>query len=124
MRELKLLQIGILMCIYTPNVSANLMEKTIPWKEDKWEEGRRSIPTLIPAIASINETLLIIQCTTECSDITVCITGEDGFFYEEIFFSYESHLITIDLANAPKGSYTLHLTNQWNDHLTGSFEIS
>lgn len=117
------LLVSILTGIYALNLSARIMGDDIDFDGDGWKEGKRSVTTVIPVTASINETLLTIQCTTGRSDITVCITGNDGFSYEETYPASEAHLITIDLASAPKGSYTLSLANQWGDHLTGNFEI-
>ena len=122
-RCISFLLISILAGIYAFNLSAKVMDDDIDWARDEWEEGKRSITTVIPVTASINETLLTIQCTTGRSDITVSITGNDGFSYEETYPASEAHLITIDLASAPKGSYNLSLSNQWGDRLTGQFEI-
>lgn len=130
MRKQKLVQkcisfllISILAGIYAFNLSAKVMGDDIDFDGEDWKEGKRSVTSVIPVTASINETLLTIQCTTRRSDITVCITGNDGFSYEETYPASEAHLITIDLASAPKGSCTLSLTNQWGDHLMGQFEI-
>lgn len=117
------LLVSILAGIYAFNLSAKVMGDDIDLGGNRWDEGKRSVTTIIPVTASINDTLLTIQCTTGRSDITVCITGDDGFSYEETYPASEAHLITIDLANAPKGSCTLDLTNQWGDHLMGQFEI-
>lgn len=130
MRRQRLLQkcisfllIGMFACFYAMNLSAKVMGDDIDFDGDSWEEGKRSITTVIPVTAAIHDALLTIQCTTGRSDITVCITGEDGFSYKETYLSSEAHLITIDLASTAKGSYTLDLTNQWGDHLTGIFRI-
>ena len=130
MRKQKLVQkcisfllISILAGIYAFNLSAKVMGEDIDFDGEDWKEGKRSVTSVIPVTASINETLLTIQCTTRRSDITVCITGNDGFSYEETYPASEAHLITIDLASAPKGSCTLSLTNQWGDRLMGQFEI-
>ncbi len=117
------LLVSMLAGIYAFNLSAKVMGDDIEMNGNKWNEGKRSITTVIPVTASINETLLTIQCTTGRSDITVCITGNDGFSYEETYPASEAHLITIDLASAPKGSYNLSLSNQWGDRLAGQFEI-
>lgn len=129
MRKQKLLRkcisfllIGLLAGFYALNLSAKVMDDDVDMRGE-WEEGLRSITTVIPVTASINGVLLTIQCTTGRSDITVCITGDDGFSYEEMYPASEAHLITVDLASAPKGSYTLSLVNQWGDRLTGIFGI-
>ncbi|MDD2952254.1 MAG: DUF3244 domain-containing protein [Parabacteroides sp.] len=117
------LLVSILAGIYAFNLSAKVMEDDIDFDGEDWKEGKRSVTTVIPVTASINECLLTIQCTTGRSDITVCITGDDGFSYEKMYPASEADLIIIDLASAPKGSYTLCLANQWGDHLMGKFEI-
>ena len=122
-RCISFLLISILAGIYSFNLSAKVMGDDIDFDGEDWKEGKRTITTVIPVTASINETLLTIQCTTGRSDITVSITGNDGFSYEETSTASEVHLITIDLASAPKGSYNLSLSNQWGDRLTGQFEI-
>ncbi len=122
-RCISFLLISILAGIYSFNLSAKVMGDDIDFDGEDWKEGKRTITTVIPVTASINETLLTIQCTTGRSDITVSITGNDGFSYEETYPASEVHLITIDLASAPKGSYNLSLSNQWGDRLTGQFEI-
>lgn len=129
MRKLKLVQksisfllVSILTSIYAFNLSAKVVGASVVF-DGSWEETRRSITTVIPVTASIDGSLLTIQCTTGRSDITVQVSGADGFLYEKMFPASEAYLIIIDLSNAPKGSYTLDLTNQWGDHLTGDFEI-
>lgn len=122
-RCISFLLISILAGIYSFNLSAKVMGDDIDFDGEDWKEGKRTITTVIPVTASINETLLTIQCTTGRSDITVSITGNDGLSYEETYPASEAHLITIDLASAPKGSYNLSLSNQWGDRLTGQFEI-
>ncbi|WP_439809556.1 DUF3244 domain-containing protein [Parabacteroides distasonis] len=117
------LLVSMLAAIYVFSLSAKVMGDDIDFDGEDWKEGKRSVTTVIPVTASINETLLTIQCTTGRSDITVCITGNDGFSFEETYPASEAYLITIDLASAPKGNYTLSLANQWGDHLTGNFEI-
>lgn len=121
-RCISFLLISILAGIYAFNLSAKVMGDDVGLN-GKWQEGKRSITTVIPVTTSINNSLFIIQCTTGRSDITVSITGNDGFSYEETYPASEAHLITIDLASAPKGSYNLSLSNQWGDRLTGQFEI-
>ncbi len=129
MRKQKLLRkcisfllIGLLAGFYALNLSAKVMDDDVDVRGE-WEEGLRSITTVIPVTASINGVLLTIQCTTGRSDITVCIIGDDGFSYEEMYPASEAHLISVDLASAPKGSYTLSLVNQWGDHIMGEFNI-
>ncbi|WP_297905753.1 DUF3244 domain-containing protein [uncultured Parabacteroides sp.] len=130
MRRLKLVQkcisfllVSLLTCIYALNLSAKMMGDDIDFDGEGWKEGLRSIITVIPVTASINGTLLTIECTTGRSDITVHITGADGFSYEKMYPASEAYLITIDLSSIPKGACTLDLTNQWGDLLTGNFEI-
>lgn len=114
---------SILTSIYTISLSAKTMETDIDLNEDNWEEGEKSITIELPITATIDGSLLTIQCTSGRSDITVCIVGVDGFSYEKMYPASEAYLIAIDLSVAPKGSYTLDLTNQWGDHLFGTFEI-
>lgn len=116
------LLVSMLAAIYAFNLSAKVMGDDIDLG-DRWDEGKKSISTIIPVTASIDGSLLTIQCTTGCSDITVCITGEDGLSFKERYPASEAHLITIDLSGTSEGAYTLDLTNQWGDHLTGTFEI-
>lgn len=113
---------SMLAVIYAFNLSAMVMGDDIDLGE-RWREGKKSISTIIPVTASIDGSLLTIQCTTGRSDITVCITGEDGLSYKEMYPASEAYLITIDLSGISEGSYTLDLTNQWGDYLTGTFEI-
>lgn len=117
------LLVSILTSIYTFSLSAKTMETDIDLNGDNWEEGKKSITIELPVTASIDGSLLTIQCSTGRSDITVRIQGGDGFLYEKMYPASEAYLISIDLSYAPKGSYTLDLTNQWGDHLSGIFEI-
>lgn len=117
------LLVSILTSIYTFSLSAKTMETDIDLNGDNWEEGNKSITIELPVTASIDGSLLTIQCSTGRSDITVRIQGGDGFLYEKMYPASEAYLITIDLSYAPQGSYTLDLTNQWGDHLSGIFEI-
>lgn len=122
-RYISFLLVSLLAGIYAFNLSAKVMGDDIEMNGNKWNEGKRSITTVIPVTASIDGSLLTIRCTTGRSDIMVCITGDDGFSYEETYPVSEAYLITIDLASAPKGSYILNLTNQWGDHIMGEFNI-
>lgn len=117
------LLVSILTSIYTFSLSAKTMEADIDLNGDNWKEGNKSITIELPVTASIDGSLLTIQCSTGRSDITVRIQEGDGFLYEKMYPASEAYLITIDLSYAPKGSYTLDLTNQWGDHLSGIFEI-
>lgn len=119
---ISLLLVSVLSCFYVLNLSATVMEDNSKIDGD-WREGKKSITIELPVTASIDGSLLTIQCSTGRSDITVRIQGGDGFLYEKMYPASEAYLITIDLSYAPKGSYTLDLTNQWGDHLSGIFEI-
>lgn len=116
------LLVSILTSICTFSLSAKVMDDKIDM-DGHWEEKRKSITIELPVTASIDGSLLTIQCSTGRSDITVRIQGGDGFLYEKMYPASEAYLISIDLSYAPKGSYTLDLTNQWGDHLSGIFEI-
>lgn len=119
---ISLLFTSILSCFYVLSLSAKVMEDDSQMNGE-WNEGNKSITIELPVTASIDGSLLTIQCSTGRSDITVRIQGGDGFLYEKMYPASEAYLITIDLSYAPKGSYTLDLTNQWGDHLSGIFEI-
>lgn len=114
--------VSILTSIYAFSLSAKVMVDDVDL-DGKWNEDKKSISIEIPVSASIDGSLLTIQCTSGRSDITVRIMGVDGFSYEKTYPASEAYLITIDLSSAPKGSYSLDLTNQWGDHLSGTFEI-
>ncbi|WP_287619345.1 DUF3244 domain-containing protein [Parabacteroides sp.] len=116
------LLMSMLAGIYAFSLSAKVVDDDVDL-DGRWPEGKRSIIDVIPVTATIDGSLLTIQCTSGRSDVTVCIAGVDGFSYEKMYPASEAYLITIDLSSAPKGSYTLDLTNQWGDHLTGIFEI-
>lgn len=119
---ISLLFASILSCFYVLSLSAKVMEDDSQMNGE-WNEGNKSITIELPVTASIDGSLLTIQCSTGRSDITVRIQEGDGFLYEKMYPASEAYLITIDLSYAPKGSYTLDLTNQWGDHLSGIFEI-
>lgn len=119
---ISLLFASILSCFYVLSLSAKVMEDDSQMNGE-WNEGNKSITIELPVTASIDGSLLTIQCSTGRSDITVRIQGGDGFLYEKMYPASEAYLITIDLSYAPQGSYTLDLTNQWGDHLSGIFEI-
>ncbi|CAK7081329.1 MAG: hypothetical protein PARBB_00502 [Parabacteroides distasonis] len=116
------LLMSMLAGIYAFSLSAKVVDDDVDL-DGRWPEGKRSIIDVIPVTATIDGSLLTIQCTSGRSDVTVCIAGVDGFSYEKMYPASEAYLITIDLSSAPKGAYTLDLTNQWGDHLTGIFEI-
>lgn len=120
---IRFLWVSIFTVICTFGLSAKTMGDDIDLDKTDWREGKKSISITIPVTASIDGSLLTIQCTSGRSDITVRIMGTDGFSYEKTYPASEAYLITIDLSSASKGSYSLDLTNQWGDHLTGNFEI-
>lgn len=122
-KSINFLLVSVLTCVYISGLSAKVLDDNIKLGGNKWEEGKKSITIELSVTASIDESLLTIQCSTGRSDITVRIQGGDGFLYEKMYPASEAYLITIDLSHAPKGSYTLDLTNQWGDHLSGIFEI-
>ena len=104
------LWVSIFTVISTLGLSAKTMNDNIDFDDGSWSEGKKSISIEIPVSASIDSSLLTIQCTSGRSDITVCIAGVDGFSYEKMYPASEAYLIAIDLSNAPKGSYILDLT--------------
>lgn len=117
-----LLFVSLLISINGFHGQAKMMDRETP-ANGKWDEGRKSITIETPITILIDGTLLIIQSTSGRSDITINISNDLGFSYKETVPSANTHFITIDLSNAPKGEYRLDLTNQWEDHLYGDFEI-
>lgn len=55
------LLVSILAGIYAFNLSAKVMGDDIELGGNRWDEGKRSVTTIIPVTASINDTLLTIQ---------------------------------------------------------------
>ncbi|WP_288207317.1 DUF3244 domain-containing protein [uncultured Parabacteroides sp.] len=86
----------------------------------KWWEVRRSISPLIPISAFVNDNILTIHSSTQCSDITICISKNGEVVYEEIVPASETECIMVDLNDFNSGSYLIELKNQWGDYLFGS----
>ena len=63
----------------------------------KWWEVRRSISPLIPISAFVNDNILTIHSSTQCSDITICISKNGEVVYEEIVPASETECIMVDL---------------------------
>lgn len=127
MEKLNLLRkvfILLFVALFTGLVGFNAQAKVTEndYTDGEWKDGKKSISNERPTI-SIDGTLLMIQSTNDRSDITINISNDSGFFYNETVPSANTHLITIDLSDAPKGVYRLDLTNQWGGHLFGNFEI-
>lgn len=116
---IQLFFISFLLCLYAFDVSAS---KPIPTR-GQWKEGKRTSINIIPVSASIDGTILTIECTSGRSDISISVINSNGFTYETTVPASEAYFITINLADAPEGDYQLILTNQWGGYLTGSFEI-
>lgn len=49
----------------------------------KWDEGARSVSSTIPVSAFINEGVLSLHSSTQCSDITICVLKEGEIVYEK-----------------------------------------
>ena len=86
----------------------------------KWWEVRHSISPLIPISAFVNDNILTIHSSTQCSDITICISKNGEVVYEEIVPASETECIMVDLNDFNSGSYLIELKNQWGDYLFGS----
>lgn len=87
-----------------------------------WQEGHRSTSPKVPISAFVNGDILSIQSTTQRSDITVCISKDGIVLYEVIISASESDYTMVDLGSFDADTYSLDLTNQWGDHLHGTFE--
>ena len=90
---------------------------------DHWGgETSRSI-TIQPAVsASIDGSLLHIQCTSPTVDVTVCIIQNGMIVHQETIPATDTNHILVDLSNYVEGVYTLDLTNSAGGHVWGEFE--
>lgn len=87
----------------------------------RWYEIARSISTNISISAFLNDGILSIQSSTQCSNITICISKDGEVLYEETVPASETDCIIVDLSGFDKGSYSVELKNQWGDCLWGEF---
>lgn len=87
----------------------------------RWKEDARSISSSIPISAFINDGVLSIHSSTQRSDITICISKDGKAIYEGTVPASDTDCIMIDLSGFDSSPCSIELTNQWGDHLSGSF---
>lgn len=88
-----------------------------------WKDGARSLPDGINIKATLDASMLFIETTTQRSDITIRVSKGNEVVYEQTVPASEAKNICINLDYLENGSYSLDLTNQWDDHLHGDFDI-
>ena len=89
----------------------------------RWREVGRSISPIIPISAFVNDNVLTIHSSTQCYDITICISKNGEVVYEEIVSALETDCVTVDLKGFDEGYYSVELRNQWGDCLWGEFSV-
>ena len=91
--------------------------------EGDWVEGNKEICLKYPISAAYDASFIYIESTSQRSDITVRILKNTETILEENA-NAEDLPIMIPISSLQNGStYTLELTNQWGDRLTGDFII-
>lgn len=91
--------------------------------EGDWVEGNKEICPEYPISAAYDASFIYIESTSKRSDITVRILKNTETILEENA-NAEDLPIMIPISSLQNGStYTLELTNQWGDRLTGDFII-
>jgi hypothetical protein len=83
--------------------------------------GFNSMPALSSVSASIDGSLLHIQCTNSTVDITVRIIQNGVTVYQDTVPAADTNHIWIDLSGYEEGMYTLDLTNSGGGHIYGDF---
>jgi hypothetical protein len=81
----------------------------------------KSITTLSPVSASIDGSLLHIQCTSPTKDVTVRLIQNGVTVYQATVPAAGTDHIWIDLSGYAGGMYTLDLTNSEGGHVYGDF---
>lgn len=115
--------VSFLLLSLVMNLSAKVMGYDDIPLDGEWQGVARSVTGKVPVVATVEGNILIVQCTSLQSDMIIRITNVQGFSYEKAVPSVEAGFVSIDLLDAPKGSYALDLFNQGGGHLTGDFEL-
>jgi hypothetical protein len=85
--------------------------------------GNRSMDILPTVSASIDGSLLHIQCTTPTMDVAVRIIQDGVTLYQDTVPATDTDHIWIDLSGYAEGMYTLDLTNSGGGHVYGLFNL-
>ena len=122
-----LLLIYILSCFVPHLITGEIMDEQpiilIPpkgWKDGGENNSRVMIHSVS---ASIDGSLLHIQCTSPTVDITVCIIQNGMIVHQETIPATDTNHILVDLTNYVEGVYTLDLTNSAGGHVWGEFSL-
>lgn len=84
--------------------------------------GFNSMPAFSSVSASIDGSLLHIQCTNPTVDVTVRIIQNGVTVYQDTVLAADTDHIWIDLSGYAAGTYTLDLTNSEGGHIYGLFD--
>lgn len=87
-----------------------------------WEVKKRSLsPT--PTASYDSQSIYIENPSPNC-DITITVTSSTGEeVYRQTFSESQTVYMVIQTGNLPSGQYTLQMTNNQGDYLTGVFKI-
>lgn len=83
--------------------------------------GAEFMAMLPPVSASIDGSLLHIQCTSPAVDVTVRIIQNGVTVYLETVPAVDTDHIWVELSDYAGGIYTLDLTNSTGGHVYGNF---
>lgn len=88
----------------------------------RWEVKARSLSP-IPTASYDSQSIYIENPSPNC-DITITVTSSTGEeVYRQTFSESQTAYMVIQTGNLPSGQYTLQMTNNQGDYLTGIFKI-
>lgn len=88
-----------------------------------WESHRSRSLSPTPTASYDSQSIYIENPSPNC-DITITVTSSTGEeVYRQTFSESQTAYMVIQTGNLPSGQYTLQMTNNQGDYLTGVFKI-
>lgn len=96
--------------------------KNLPLNE-RWESNTSRSLSPTPTASYDSQSIYIENPSPNC-DITITVTSSTGEeVYRQTFSESQTAYMVIQARNLPSGQYTLQMTNNQGDYLTGVFKI-
>ena len=89
----------------------------------RWESNTSRSLSPTPTASYDSQSIYIENPSPNC-DITITVTSSTGEeVYRQTFSESQTAYMVIQTGNLPSGQYTLQMTNNQGDYLTGIFKI-
>lgn len=131
MKILKMKILNLRMALLAILLSGLSMQGIYAFSEDtkkmslngRWESNTSRSLSPTPTASYDSQSIYIENPSPNC-DITITVTSSTGEeVYRQTFSESQTAYMVIQTGNLPSGQYTLQMTNNQGDYLTGIFKI-